>query len=56
MKEITKEQMRLARNAYYREWRKNNKERVSEANARYWAKKAAEYAANEEKKQNEKDG
>lgn len=46
MDESTKEQARLARNAYYRAWRKSNKERVSEANARYWAKKAAEYAAN----------
>lgn len=46
MEESAKEQARLARNAYYREWRKNNKERVSETNARFWAKKAAEYAAN----------
>lgn len=29
-----------ARNAYMREWRKNNKKKVKEANERYWAKKA----------------
>lgn len=28
------------RREYYRQWRANNKERVREYNARYWAKRA----------------
>lgn len=38
---------REARNRYYREWRKKNPEKVKESNERYWAKKAAEIAAEE---------
>lgn len=38
---------REARNRYYREWRKKNPEKVKESNERYWAKKAAEMAAEE---------
>lgn len=30
------------RRAYYREWRKKNRDRVSANNRRYWEKKAAE--------------
>lgn len=35
------EKAREARNAYMRQWRKNNPERVSEINSRYWERKAA---------------
>lgn len=31
-----------ARREYYREWRKNNKEKVAEYNRNYWLKKAKE--------------
>ena len=34
------EQLRLARNAYQREWRKKHPEAVRESNRRYWDKKA----------------
>ena len=30
------------RRAYYREWRRKNRERVAANNRRYWEKKAAE--------------
>lgn len=33
---------RDARNEYYREWRKNNPDKVREKNRRYWEKKAAQ--------------
>lgn len=33
---------REARRAYYREWRKNNPDKVREKNRRYWEKKAAQ--------------
>lgn len=39
-----------ARRAYYKEWRRKNREKVSANNRRYWEKKAAEAvrgAANE---------
>ena len=32
------------RREYYRQWRANNKERVREYNARYWAKRAERMA------------
>lgn len=32
------------RREYYRQWRANNKERVREYNARYWAKRAERIA------------
>lgn len=32
---------REIRNAYFREWRAKNKDKVKAANARYWNKKAA---------------
>ena len=32
---------RLARNAYAREWRANNREKVKQYNNTYWLKKAA---------------
>lgn len=32
---------RAARNAYAREWRKKNPDKVKAANVRYWEKKAA---------------
>ncbi len=38
---------REARNAYLREWRKKNKDKVKAAKERYWEKKARE--ANERK-------
>ena len=31
-----------ARREYYREWRKNNKEKIAEYNRNYWLKKAKE--------------
>lgn len=39
---------REARNAASRAWRKKNKERVQEYNRRYWERKAAKEAANDE--------
>ena len=39
---------RAARNAYAREWRRNNPDKVKAANARYWEKKAAEMKSTEE--------
>ena len=33
---------RLERNRYAREWRAKNKDKVREANRRYWEKKASE--------------
>lgn len=34
------EEARKARNAYQREWNKNNRDKVKEYNNRYWEKKA----------------
>ena len=34
------EQARQALNSYKREWRKKNPDKVREANARYWEKRA----------------
>ena len=36
------EEARKARNAYYREWRKKNPEKVKQANEKFWKKKAKE--------------
>lgn len=40
---MTEKQIRRAiadeRNAYMREWRKNNRDKVKEANSRYWRKR-----------------
>lgn len=36
---------KAARNEYARKWRAANKERVKEANERYWAKRAEREAA-----------
>lgn len=36
---------------YCRKWRKNNPEKVKAAQDRFWAKKAAEYAAAEQKQE-----
>lgn len=36
---------RNARNAYARQWRAKNKERVRESNLRYWARRAEREAA-----------
>ena len=33
------ESARLARNAYQREWRRKNKEKVRQINERYWKKR-----------------
>lgn len=35
------------RNDYYRHWRANNKDRIREYNARYWAKRAERMAQEE---------
>ncbi len=32
--------IKKARNAYMKQWRKNNKERIKIINSRYWLKKA----------------
>ena len=37
----TADEARKARNAYYREWRKKNRDKVRETQLRYWKKKAA---------------
>lgn len=39
---------RQKRNAYVRAWRSKNKDRVSEANKRYWLKKAERELAEQE--------
>lgn len=36
------EKAKMERNRYAREWRARNKDRVKEANRRYWEKKARE--------------
>lgn len=33
-----------ARRAYYRNWKRNNKDKVAAANERYWSKKAKQAA------------
>lgn len=38
---------RKIRNETIREWRTKNKDKVKEANKRYWEKKAREYLAKE---------
>ena len=35
-------EIKKARREYYREWRKNNPDRVAQIQERYWLKKAAE--------------
>ena len=44
MSTVEMEKARQARNAYHREWRAKNKEKVKEINARYWANRAAKEA------------
>ena len=38
MKRFTDEQLREARNEYYRRYRKNNKEKIIRSNLKYWNK------------------
>ena len=38
---------REARNAYYREWRAKNYDKVKKNQTRYWAKKAKQQQAND---------
>ena len=52
MAEMT-EAAREARNAYNRAYYARNREKVKEAKARYWARKAAEQADSERKKAEE---
>lgn len=40
MTQTEQEKARLARNAYHREWRAKNREKVREIDARYWARRA----------------
>ena len=40
--EEKQELAKKARTDYYKKWRKENKERIKEYNANYWAKKALE--------------
>ena len=42
VKNNTTERARQARNAYQREWRKKNPDKVKEIQLRHWAKKALE--------------
>lgn len=42
------EQAKKSRNDYYRQWRANNKDRIREYNARYWAKRAERMAQEQE--------
>lgn len=46
-KKISKE-AREARNAYYREWRKKNPEKLKQYQEKYWMKKAQEMQEQEE--------
>ena len=39
-------EIKKARREYYREWRKNNPDRVAQIQERYWLKKAAEARQN----------
>lgn len=40
-KQTAQEAARQARNAYARQWRANNRDKVRQYNADYWARKAA---------------
>lgn len=40
-KRNAEEAARQVRNAYYRQWRANNRDKVKRYNADYWARKAA---------------
>lgn len=46
------EKARLARNAYIREWRKKNPEKVLAAQERYWEKKVAAAQSEAEREKN----
>lgn len=41
----TPEEIRATKNAYAREWRRNNPEKVKAIQERYWAKKTAQLQA-----------
>ena len=45
-KEYTAEELRKARNEYYRQWRKKNPEKVKAAQLRYWMRKLEESKKN----------
>ena len=45
-KEYTAEELRKARNEYYRQWRKKNPEKVKAAQLRYWKRKLEESKKN----------
>lgn len=49
----TADEARKARNAYYREWRKKNPDKVRATQMRYWEKKATEAAAKEQPEKGE---
>lgn len=42
------EAAREARRAYFKAWRARNKDKVRQANERFWAKKAAQAAAQDQ--------
>lgn len=48
------EQAREARRAYKREWNRRNKDKVQEAQARYWERKAQQEAAQRQQQAGEK--
>lgn len=41
MPDICNDEKRKAKREYYREWRRNNPERVAQIQERFWQKKAA---------------
>ena len=43
---ITTEEIRKAKNEYFRTWRKNNRDKVKKAQERYWEKVAKERQKN----------
>ncbi len=45
------EQAKAARRAYKREWNQRNKDKVKEAQARYWERKAAKAAQDQQQEQ-----
>lgn len=53
MSDKIEELARQKRNEYVRTWRRNNKDKVREANHRYWIKKAAQEIEAKDAKESE---
>lgn len=45
---ITAEEIKEAKNEYFRTWRKNNRDKVKQAQERYWKKVAKEKQRNKQ--------